>query len=468
MLINFLYRFPKNCLSIPVMFYTGVLFLFGTPFLVTAQTKTGWYTEGKDYAPSKRIKFTVSNPLNTFIKDCPIVIHRNQLPVQNVPERWVSIVDPALPSDPEPTFEQMKAMSGYVRRKETYGHYIELQLDDLDKDGIWDEIFFMTDLAAKETREFYIYIDHYERGMYEHRVHGSIANYGRHTVPLWESKDMGWKLWYPHEVDLHGKRDPMLTAYYEYSNNKSGYYMPFELGTDIMTVANTFGCGGMCLFENPGDWEKPARAYYSPYKNLGPVKDTRFAFDLVYNGPLRSRIKVTTTNWNSGNGFYELEQYYTAYASKSWSLVETKFNKFFPPNSNVMFGAGLRRIMNEYTSVNKKGIAISMGKDIEARIPDEDIGDEVLIVPWQGIGMVIRDKFKPEYKAIKNYGGNHLFKMPLTNDLTYEYMIVAGWSFGEVNNNEKDFVKYVDEEALKYNNPPVIHILKYEIKDKKL
>ena len=33
-----------------------------------------------------------------------------------------------------------------------------------------------------------------------------------------------------------------------------------------------------------------------------------FAFDLVYNGPLRSKIKVTTTNWNSGRGFYELEQ----------------------------------------------------------------------------------------------------------------------------------------------------------------
>jgi hypothetical protein len=432
-----------------------------------AQTKSGWYTEGKDYAPTRRIRITVSNPLNTFIKDCPVVVPRNQLPEQNIPERWISIVDPALPSDPEPTFEQMKAMSGYVRRKETNGHYVELQLDDLDKDGMWDEIFFMTDLAAKETREFYIYIDHYERGMYEHRVHASIANYGRHTVPLWESKDMGWKLWYPHEVDLHGKRAPLLTAYYEYSTNKSGYYMPFELGTDIMTVANTFGCGGMCVFENPADWEQPARAYYSPYKNQGPFKDSRFAFDLVYNGPLRSRVKVTTTNWNSGKGFYELEQNYTAYASKSWSIVETKFKKFLPPGANVMFGAGIRRIMNEYTSVNKKGIAISMGKDIEARIPDEDIGDEVLVVPWQGIGMIIRDKFKPEYRAIKNYGGNHLFKMPLTNDLSYEYMIVGGWSFGEVNNNEKDFVKYVDEEALKYNNPPVINIFKYEIKDKK-
>ena len=192
-----------------------------------AQSRTGWYTEGKDYLPSKRIRITVSNPLNIPVKGCPVVIPRSSLPVQNIPERWIGIVDPALPSDPEPTVEQLKTMSGYVRRKETNGHYVELQVDDKDKDGIWDEIFFMTDLGAKESRDFYIYIDHYERGMYEHQVHASISNYGRHTVPLWESKDMGWKLWYPHDVDLHGKRKPMLTAYYEYSTNKSGYYMPF-------------------------------------------------------------------------------------------------------------------------------------------------------------------------------------------------------------------------------------------------
>lgn len=434
--------------------------------IANSQTKTGWYTEGKDYAPTKRIRITVSNPLNMAVKACPVVVPRSSLPSQNIPERWIGIVDPNLPSDPEPTVEQLKKMSGYVRRKETNGHYVELQVDDKDKDGIWDEIFFMTDLAAKESRDFYIYIDHYERGMYEHEVHASIANYGRHTVPLWESKDMGWKLWYPHEVDLHGKRSPMLTAYYEYSTNKSGYYMPWEMGTDIMTVASTFGAGGMCLFENPADMENPARAYHSPFKNKGPFSDSRFAFDLVYNGPLRSMIKVTTTNWNSGRGFYELEQYYTAFAGKSWSIVEAKFNKFLPPSADVKFGAGIRRIMNEYTSVNKKGIAISMGKDVEARIPDEDIGDEVLSVPWQGIGMVIKDKYKPEYGAIKNYGGNHLFKMPVTSDLSYEYMILGAWSFGEVNNNEKAFVKYVDDEALKYNNPPLIGIHGYEEKSK--
>lgn len=436
-------------------------------FLATssqAQVKTGWYTEGKDYNPSRRIRITVTNPLNMPVKGSPVVIPRSSLPFQNIPERWIGIVDPALPSDPEPTVAQLKAMSGYVRRKETNGHYVELQVDDKDTDGIWDEIFFMTDLAPKESRDFYIYIDAYERGLYEHQVHASLSNYGRHTVPLWESKDMGWKLWYPHDVDLHGKRAPMLTAYYEYSTNQSGYYMPWEMGTDIMTVATTFGAGGMCIFENPADMENPSRAYHSPFKNKGPFDDTRYAFSQVYNGPLRSMIKVTTTNWNSGKGFYELEQYYTAIANKSWSIVETKFTKFLPPSANANFGAGIRKIMNEYTSVNKKGIAISMGKDVDARIPDEDIGDEVLRVPWQGIGLVVKEKYKPEYKAIKNFGENHVFKMPVTSDLSYEYMIVGGWSFGEVNNNEKDFVKYVEDEALKYNNQPVITVHGYEVK----
>jgi hypothetical protein len=43
-------------------------------------------------------------------------------------------------------------------------------------------------------------------------------------------------------------------------------------------------------------------------------------------------------------------------------------------------------------------------------------------------------------------------------------MAVDAWSFGEVNNNEDDFVKYVETEGIKYNNPPIIEIFKYEVK----
>jgi hypothetical protein len=427
--------------------------------------KSGWYTEG-NFVPQHRIKITVTNPLKIQLKDQPVVVERTQLPIQNIPERWVAVVDPNLPENPAPSAEDLKKMGGYVKHKETNGHAIELQLDDIDKDGVWDEIFFLTDLGPGETRDFFIYIDAYERGLYPHKVHAAIANYGRHTVPFVESEIMGWKLWYPQDLDLHGKRTPMLTANYEYSTNLSGYYMPWEKGTDIMIVAKTFGAGGMCIFENPADPENAARAYYSPTKDMGPIKDTRFSYDVIANGPLRGIVKVTTTNWNSGQGFYEMDQYYTVIANKSWCIVKVKFNKFLPPGSEAMFGAGIRRIMQEYKSIHKGGMVISMGKDIPARIPDEDIGDPVLVVPWEGIGLVVKDEFNPQYVAIKKYEGNHLFQIPKTMDLSYEYMAVGGWSFGEVNNNENDFVKYVETEGLKYNNPPVIKILQYEVKGK--
>ncbi|MEO6838438.1 MAG: DUF4861 family protein [Ginsengibacter sp.] len=434
---------------------------------VSAQTsiKDDWYTEG-DFAPLNRIKITVTNPLNIELKDQPVVVERSQLPYGNIPERWVAVVDPNLPENVEPTREQLKKMSGYFKRKETNGHAVELQLDDIDKDGIWDEIFFMTNLGPKETRDFFIYFGHYERGLYPHEVHAATANYGRHTVPFMESKIMGWKLWYPQDLDLHGKRKPMLTAYNEYSTNLSGYYMPWEEGTDIMWVQKTFGAGGMCIFEDPNDPENPARAFYSPYKDMGPVKDSRFSYDVIANGPLRGIVKVSTRNWNSGKGFYEMDQYYTVIANKSYCMVRVNFKKFLPPGSESMFGAGIRKIMMEYKSIHKGGTVISMGKNVLARIPDESIGDTALVVPWEGIAMIVKDKYNPKYVAIKNWDGNHLFQIPQTQNLSYEYMALGGWSYGEVNNNEKDFVKYVETEGLKYNDPPIIKILQYEVKGK--
>jgi hypothetical protein len=436
---------------------------------VVAESQTasnnGWYTEG-DFIPTHRIRFTVTNPLDIALKDQPIVVQRAQLPFEDIPERWVAIVDPRLPGNHEPTKAELQKMSGYSKRKETNGHGLELQLDDLDKDGIWDEIFFLSDLGPHETRDFYVYFDHYERGLYPHEVHAAVANYGRHTVPFMESKIMGWKLWYPHDLDLHGKRKPMLTAYTEYSTNLSGYYMPWEDGTDIMMVAKTFGAGGMCVFEDPNDPENPARAFYSPTKDMGPVKDTRFSFDVIANGPLRAITKVSTRNWNSGKGFYEVDQYYTVIANKSYCMVRVDFKKFMPPGSDAQFGAGIRKIMMEYKSVHHDGTVISMGKNVLARIPDENIGDSALVVPWEGIALVVKDKYRPSYVAINNWDGNHLFRIPRTSDLSYEYMAVGGWSFGEVNNNEEAFVKYVNTEGLKYNNPPGVKIGAYEVKAK--
>ncbi|MCD4769212.1 MAG: DUF4861 family protein, partial [Bacteroidales bacterium] len=87
----------------------------------------------------------------------------------------------------------------------------------------------------------------------------------------------------------------------------------------IMTVEDSFGAGGICLFEDETHPDKASRPRFSPFKEQGQVHDTRFAYDVIVNGPMRSMIRIHIMNWRSGSGEYELEQLYTAYKNKSYS-----------------------------------------------------------------------------------------------------------------------------------------------------
>ena len=150
----------------------------------------GWYTEG-DFAPTHRVRVDVANPLAFDRQDCPIVITRDQFPETSFNEADIFVVDPALPSQPDPSKAEAKRVGSGITFKETNGHHIPFQLDDLDKDGVWDELFFMSDFRPGEIKSFYVYFGAGDRGMFEHETHAELGNYGRRLVPWWESKTMG-------------------------------------------------------------------------------------------------------------------------------------------------------------------------------------------------------------------------------------------------------------------------------------
>ncbi len=197
------------------------------------------------------------------------------------PKETVFDIDPRVPGLVGPIDQKtvpvgiFLAQGGHHIREETNGQQIFFQADDLDKDGIWDELFFMVDIKARETKTMYLYIEKAERGLYKHKTHAGIGYYGRHMVPFWETEYMGWKLWFPTSVDLHGKREPMLTAYPEYSENLSGYYMPYKYGSDIMRVGSTFGNGGIGLFEVPAEPDSVSRPPYDYNTDEGPFFSPR-------------------------------------------------------------------------------------------------------------------------------------------------------------------------------------------------
>lgn len=431
--------------------------------------ENGWYTEG-DLQPVKRIAVTLTNPIDVDRQDCPIVVKRTSLPDQNIPELNITIVDPALPPNPrDPTLEEFKSVGAELLRKETNGHYLQYQLDDIDQDGVWDEIFFLTNFKAKETKTIYIYIEYTERGLMAHKTHANIGYYGRHIVPLWEAEYIGWKLFYPTDVDMHGKRTPMLTAYPEYNGNLGGYYMPMEMGTDIMAVGTSFGAGGICLFENVANLDTLSRPRFSPFMDKGPILDTRYSFHVIANGPLRSIIRVKTTNWRTGAGDYELEQTYQAIAHKSYSLCQVEYKKFLPGVSGVQFGCGIRHIMNQNQVYQDGGLVISSGQNVNPYPPMTFAGSSIVAyrdfkVDFEAIAMVVKDKYSPKYRDVAAFTGNHAFSLPVTPDMKYEYMIAGAWSEGKVNNTPDAFKQYVINEAKLYNNPVQLSVGPVEYK----
>lgn len=430
-----------------------------------AAKKAGWYTEG-DFAPTHRVRVDVTNPLPFPRSDGPVVITRGRFPDISFSEADIFVVDPALPSQPDPSREEAKRVGSGITFKETNGHLIPFQLDDLDRDGIWDELFFMSDFKPGETRTFYVYFGAGDRGMFEHETHAELGNYGRRLVPWWESKTMGWKLWYPTDVDLYGKGKPMLVANHENTLNISGYTAGSAYGNDIMTVEDTFGAGGICLFEDAANPASPSRPRFSPTKGKGELEDTRYAFDIVANGPLRSIVRARTMGWKTGRGEYELEQLYSAYKNKSYSTVQARYLKFNPAGSDVRLGCGIRKLANEFEFVHEGGAVMSLARNVDVFDPDVQKQFATrLLLKFLGTALVVKEKCSPEYRFTREFEGNHLLALPKTDDLSFEYLLAAGWSEGSVNRTPAEFKEYVRKIAQEFNHPVEPGDVREEYKD---
>ena len=365
-------------------------------------------------------------------------------------------------------------MEGHQILAETNGHAIFHQLDDLDKDGIWDELFFQTNLRPKEEKTIYIYLGENIQGWNKHFTHANIGSYCRHQMPFWESENVGWKIWFANSVDVFAKRKPVLMAQHLYMENLDGYGVGVinrDWGSDIQSVAGSMGGGAICLFEHPGIPDSislprvtPAQVRLNPKGSLwnaGQISDTRYAYEVVVNGPVRSIIKIKTMNWNSGNGTYDLEQYYSVYAQQSYSTCKVVYKNFHPNKAGVKMGCGIRKKPGEENLFQKGGIVISSGPE-QIRDPENIDERAEWMMPFIGKAIVVRDLYMPVYQYTKHAEGQHTFKVTPDKQNQFEYMIFAAWSEGVVYNNQKDFEAYVKTTAMEYNNPVEISFVKVE------
>ena len=431
--------------------------------LPAAASADPWYTQDS-FVPVERVAIQVRNPLGEARTNAPVTIRAAELPMlRDVHDMSITLVDPRLPSLAAPSAAK-RAMEGpHGKLAEANGHAIDYQLDDLDQDGLWDELFFMSDFAAGETKTFYVYLGQQQRGWNPHRTHAGIGSYARHSVPFWESANIGWKLWFPTDIDVYAKRKPQLMAHRLYMENMDGYAVSLVdpgLGSDIMSVDNSFGGGGIGMFDDPANPEKVSRPRFTPRApggnfNAGPVRDTRYAFSLIANGPLRSTVRIRTMNWDSGHGRYALEQSYTAYAGKDYSTARVRYSVFAPKAAGAAFAVGVRQRPGEDMKVQKGGLVVTTAPEVIRNPDDKQAAQPSMKVAYAGTGLVVRDSYRPRYVFVPDSGGNHVMRVPATPDRSFEYLIAAGWSEGEGPKTAAAFAAYVEQAAREYNAPIV-------------
>ena len=422
---------------------------------------SNWYTQG-DFQPIQRLRLTLSNSLDRGRFNNPVVIRRDQLTaLPDVHELALTLVDPALPGRPQPSDDLFRRQGGHETRKESNGAWIPYQLDDLDQDGLWDELVFMADFGAKEEKTLYLYIGFQNQGWQAHRTHAGIGSYVRHTVPFWEAENIGWKLWFHTDIDVFGKREPVLMSHRLYMDNLDGYGVSTvdpAFGSDIMQVGNSFGGGGVGVFEDIENPEVVSRPRFTPkYQgtnfNSGPLGDSRYAFTVLANGPVRSIVQAQTFNWDSGAGNYELVQLYTAYAGQSYATSRVTFSKFEPQQPGTAFAVGMRKHVGEDSYYQRGGIVISGAPEAIRNMDDEGLRENSLMVDFVGTALVIPEKYSPEYIFVPDYSGNHAFRIKANGERSFEYLVAAGWSEGTVNQTAGQFEEYVLRTAEEFNSP---------------
>ena len=258
------------------------------------------------------------------------------------------------------------------------GTEIPCQLDDLDSDGQFDELCFITDLERKQTRDFSISLSQ-EGKPHEYKpqvyVEMMLANkkiketnkqdiyissltvdrdvnpYNQlhHHGPAFENDMVAYRVYFDHRqtIDIYGKYrrglEIMQTQFYPDETQKAQGY-----GDDVLWVGETLGLGTLRGF----DGSRPTM-----------VKDVEQRGQrIVSRGPLRTIVEMVDKQWKPSAEAQPVDMTtrYTLYAGRRDLLVDVKFSR---PVADLRFSTGIINVKNSTEYSDKKGIRGCWGTD---------------------------------------------------------------------------------------------------------
>ena len=307
-------------------------------------------TAGQTMMGQKTIEVNVTNPTKTDRQAQPVIVQLKDT--------------------------GMDVKSALVRLN---GTEIPSQLDDLNDDGQYDELCFLTDIAPKGRQTFTVELlptgtpRTYEQKVYadmmltnkkikstnKQDLYISSLTVDNGTNPYWmlhhhgpafENEMVAYRIYFDHRqtVDTYGKYHKGLelkqTQFYPDDEQKAKGF-----GDDVLWVGNTFGLGAL----RGWDGTEPQMLQDVDHRTLR----------ILSRGPLRTVVEVIDDGWNTMNPGKEkitMSTLYILYTGRRDVQVDIRFNK---PATGYEFATGIINVKDSEEFSDKQGLRGCWGTD---------------------------------------------------------------------------------------------------------
>lgn len=384
-------------------------------------------------ATAQSLNITVSNPLNVDRTDVPVIYRLNG---------------------------QVK--SALITEN---GQEIACQLDDIDGDGRYDELCFLTNLTKKQKKTFAIELSNegkpreytpqvfaelmlrnsavkiknkHDIYLAELKVERDVNPFAivHHHGVAFESKLTAYRIYFDHRqtVDLYGKFKQRLelkeTQFYPDEQQKANAY-----GDDVLWVGETFGLGTM----RGWDGSKPTMVSDVDYRSQ----------KVISHGPLRTIVEMKAWGWTPQPGQEPIDMsiLYTQYAGHRDCTVDVFFSR---PAVGYQFSTGLINVKNSTEYSDHQGLRGCWGSDFT--VSEKDSAGHKRETVGLGICLAKANIISEEPANKDNYG--YVIQTP-TNRL--RYYITFGSDNEEFGfHSASDWYNYLKAWKRELANPAVI------------
>ena len=382
----------------------------------------------------REVTFEVTNPYHQPQTDAPVVINLHTLKLKFHPASAVVTCD---------------------------GEEIPSQLDDLNRDGLVDELAWVMDIPAQHTKQLTVSFSseqkqpHYPARTFaqmlirdgkknKHAQAESITVPGTANVynliyghgPMMESEWVGYRIYFNQKqtLDPYGKfrKRLELEACSFYPSDKQ---LAAGFGDDVLMVGNSCGIGAL------KGWDGTQATHIEPIAS----RTER----VVTYGPVRAILEVEVKQWNYQGGPIDMTQRYILYAGHRDLDVDVTLNRNLEAYD---FSTGIINVKNSVELTDGKGLRGCWGTDWPAGTKDT--------INWKretvGLGIYVPDEYrKQEIPANKD---NYAYVIGCKDNRLHYSLTYSSDNEDFGYHSDKEWFGFLKEWKKQKQNPVTIHI----------